>query len=181
MSRFVKLTRWDGVEHWLNPDQVVDFYAHADSQQGQPRTRVRFAVLGDQDVAGVPRADSEVFLGRPDQIADRLGAPGLDGALREVLAWSRETFPNRTALPTARHLAREAAELIDAIERDDPVHYEVADVLMLLTALADCTGVDLEGAVREKLPIVKARRWAPPDAQGVREHVRAVDGDREAV
>lgn len=96
----------------------------------------------------------------------------LGTVLTEAVAWSRVTFPDREPLPTAVHLRREAAELCAALARGEGAGEEVADVLILLAALADCLGLDLAGAVAVKLAVLKTRRWAEPDADGVREHVR---------
>lgn len=97
---------------------------------------------------------------------------GLEAALSDVLAWSRATFPDREALPTAVHLRREAAELCAALARGESAAEELADVVILAVALADCLHVDLAEVVTCKLVLLTTRRWAPPDAEGVREHVR---------
>lgn len=104
---------------------------------------------------------------------DTATGPSLDRVLAEVVEWSRATFPNRAPGPTLRHLEREVEEIERALfgGHGEPAE-EMADALILLAALADCTGVDLAEAVAAKLAILKTRQWAPPDAAGVREHVR---------
>lgn len=106
-----------------------------------------------------------------------MSQPGLDTVLAEVVAWSRATFPDREPLPTAAHLSREVSELMVVVAAKHPgVGEEVADVVILAAALADCLGLDLADAVATKLDVLRRRTWAEPDAAGVREHVRTEAG-----
>lgn len=92
----------------------------------------------------------------------------MEVARQLLLGWSRETFPARRAEPTREHLVRELRELADSPSD----RLEIADVLMLTFALADCEGVDPALAVLDKLEIVRSRQWSAPDGAGVVEHVR---------
>lgn len=93
---------------------------------------------------------------------------GLDDVLREARAWQSIQFPEATPESCARHLRREARELV---ERPLEPH-EWADALMLVFCGAELAGVDLAEAVAEKLAINKARKWGEPNDEGFREHVR---------
>jgi hypothetical protein len=95
----------------------------------------------------------------------------LEGA---ALAWQSVTFPHRTQHSIATHLRKEARELVGT--DDEPATEfppdEMADVFLLLVALAKECGVDLAHAVAAKLEENYARTWGKPDADGVVEHVR---------
>lgn len=103
---------------------------------------------------------------RPAPVTDACGR--MEVARQLLLSWSRETFPGRRAAPTREHLVRELRELAD----QPTDRLEIADVLMLAFALADCEGVDPALAVLDKLEIVRSRTWSAPDVDGVVEHVR---------
>lgn len=89
----------------------------------------------------------------------------LDALREEAIAWGNRTFTQSTAASKAAHLLREAHELRSAPHDVE----EMADVFLLLAHLSD--GIDLAGAVRAKLEKNRRRRWGPPDAEGVVEHV----------
>ncbi len=105
-------------------------------------------------------ADKKMIMDTPNN--------SLDAALADVLTWVRRQFPHRTIETTTAHLLQEAIEVL--IAPQDPG--ELADVLMLITSLADLQGINLAEAVRAKLAINTARTWAPPNPIGVSEHVR---------
>lgn len=46
-------------------------------------------------------------------------------------------------------------------------------MVILLVALAECQGLDLEFEIECKLAINRERTWSPPDEDGVIEHVRS--------
>lgn len=87
---------------------------------------------------------------------------------RELGEWADETFPGETYINNVTHLRREIEEL--AANPTDPI--EAADCAMLLLVIAHRQGYSLLEAIREKQQINQAREWGPPDAEGVREHVR---------
>ena len=110
-------------------------------------------------------ADSAALL----RYAQRLGELAtIEGLRVAALEWQADTFPQRTPHSIATHLLREATELQQS--PDDPS--EIADVFLLLIALANEVGVDLARAVNAKLALNKARTWGTPDAHGVVEHVK---------
>lgn len=100
--------------------------------------------------------------------------PSLDRLQGQLLAWQAATFPERTCQSIAAHLRREARELVGTDE--EPAisfqPWEMADVFMLLIALADECGTDLAQAVHEKLEMNRSRTWGKPDSQGVVEHIK---------
>ena len=88
--------------------------------------------------------------------------------IKEINDWQDKVFTQATAESTAAHLLREAKELYD-----DPYDAgEIADIFILLAAVAHKTGVDIETAVERKMAINRLRTWGKPDKQGVVEHVR---------
>lgn len=91
-----------------------------------------------------------------------------------VGAWSVETFDEATPLSQARHLAREAKELVESEEDGKPLAAraeEAADVLLLVLGYAHRHGFDLWSAANRKHEINRNRAWGAPDADGVSEHV----------
>lgn len=98
-----------------------------------------------------------------------------DATVADFIVWARATFPGERMLPAARHLCREAAEVLRAVEnRDAPeaIAEECADTIMLALNVADRIGADPLVAFREKLTKNKTRTWAAPDAVGIIEHER---------
>ena len=117
---------------------------------------------------------------------DALGA-----LLDEVQVWQAQTFPGATIKGAVRHLEKECREVIDLAERAEAeraerganmraevlaeLRVEVADLFFLVAQVAACTGMGssaLTATVRAKLGENRRRRWMPPDADGVVEHVR---------
>lgn len=94
-----------------------------------------------------------------------------DAVISDYLEWSLRTFPESTPASVAAHLAKEIIEL-----QDDPESVEeLVDIVALCFHSAARQGHDLTAALDAKLPVLKDRRWAPADANGVREHVRDAD------
>lgn len=97
---------------------------------------------------------------------------------KQVVRWSDQTFPRTNTASKALHLREEASELHDAITdyswppilRRDHIARELADIFIIAMHLADCEGIDLYEAVRQKLAIVRTREWLPPDENGVIRH-----------
>lgn len=104
--------------------------------------------------------------------------------ISEINLWQDKVFTQSTAESTATHLLMEANELYD-----DPYDEgEIADIFILLAAVAHKTNVDIEAAVERKMAINRLRTWGKPDKQGVVEHVRntlvevfAEDMDKDVV
>jgi hypothetical protein len=97
----------------------------------------------------------------------------LDELAMQALAWQAVTFTERTCSSIAAHLRREVRELVGTDEEPAIAYqpWEMADVFLLLVALANECGTDLAQAVHEKLQVNRSRTWGKPDADGVVEHV----------
>lgn len=94
----------------------------------------------------------------------------------EYIPWADATFPEGTAESGAAHLRKELGELL-AAEGNDAVCEEAADCLMLLLFIAHKKGMNVAWLVYEankKFDINKARIWGDKNADGFREHVKAV-------
>lgn len=92
---------------------------------------------------------------------------------RIVGDWQDRTFPEATIYSASRHLRAEVVELIEAINIDgEHIVEEIADVQLLLIAVANKAGVDIAGATAVKFAVNQARRWGKPNAEGYTEHVR---------
>lgn len=93
-------------------------------------------------------------------------APSLDRLLPEIREWQAATFTKRTPNSIAKHLLREALELLN-----DPTDAEeMADIFLLLAGVSEHH--DLAAAVRDKLEENKRRNWGTPDSEGVVEHIK---------
>lgn len=90
---------------------------------------------------------------------------------KEMCDWGDETFPNGTPETIIAHLKRELIELEQAVDSNGQAE-EVADCFMMLLHLARKTNRDILAEAQRKFEIVKLREWAPPDDQGVVEHIR---------
>jgi len=123
---------------------------------------------------------------------------GLDRFQRDFGDWADETFTQSTRRSRARHLFREAVELVCAAHAGDDLDVlgeqlagdlareivkcreqgagaigpESADVFLLLLHLAQGCGFSLLGEAHAKFAEVRGRQWGAPDAAGVVEHVR---------
>lgn len=91
-----------------------------------------------------------------EDIRHREAVPTLDGVLADVARWQQATFPDGTLVGATRHLQEELLELYA-----EPLNgVEMADVLMLMTAVARLHGIDLVAEVARKLAICRERTWA---------------------
>lgn len=105
-------------------------------------------------------------------IQDRLLA--LNRLLLEQEHWTANTFGTPAEYPPEKciaHLGREVAEL--AAAPTDPEEY--ADCFLILVDAYRRAGGSFDSLIKNaqaKLDICKQRRYGPPDAQGVREHLR---------
>jgi hypothetical protein len=93
----------------------------------------------------------------------------LDALATDIVTWQRATFPASTVSSCVTHLAREAEELL--VDPHDTE--ELADVFLLVCAVADKMGVSLVDVAAAKLAKNKARTWGVPDSDGVVEHIDA--------
>lgn len=121
----------------------------------------------------------------------------LGALVEEIQDWQRATFPGTSILGRAKHLQKEAGEVVAAVEAltaqatrqpyDDgatmaaiaDVGEELADAFMLLVAVASKAGVNLHEVAAAKLAKNRLRKWGKPDADDVIEHV--AEGDRIVV
>lgn len=87
-----------------------------------------------------------------------------------IAEWSIPTFPEQTVSSKITHLRRELSEL-----EDNPTDIaEFADCFMLLMDTARIAGFNMTEifeATTCKLWINKGRKWGPPDADGVCQHI----------
>ncbi len=94
-----------------------------------------------------------------------------DDLQKEVGIWAAVTFAYSTTRSRAEHLKREAGEVLDAAGKPE-LGEELADCVILILGLAHMNQISLIDEIRTKFAICKERKWSPPDAQGVIEHVR---------
>ncbi len=84
------------------------------------------------------------------------------GMIEEVEAWHKETFPSVTMADCLDKLKEEVSELEDSIGLPNWPE-ELADVALVVFALAGRYGVDLEKEMRVKFAVNKQRgiegRW----------------------
>ncbi len=123
---------------------------------------------------------------------------GLDRFQADFGDWADETFAQSTMRSRARHLFREAVELVCATHAGDDLDVlggqlagdltreilkcreqgageigsESADILLLLLHLAQGGEFSLLAEAHAKFAEVRGRQWAAPDAAGVVEHLR---------
>ncbi len=102
-----------------------------------------------------------------DQFIQTLLAHTYDTLIADMRKWQKETFPHATPASVAAHLVREAYEL--SAHPNDP--HEIADIFHLVVSAAHVNGLDLYKIVLDKYAMNRARKWGPPDADGVSEHV----------
>lgn len=101
-------------------------------------------------------------------LREGLKAGEFDAVLSDYLAWSLRQFPGSTPASVAAHIRKEAAELA----AEPTSAEELADIVALAFHSAARQGFDLTGTLAAKLPVLKARTWGEPDADGVVEHVK---------
>lgn len=123
---------------------------------------------------------------------------GLDRFQADFSAWADATFPQSTVQSRARHLFREAIELVCAAHADSDrerlaaelaadlrrefvkvrergagdLASESADCFLLLLHLAQGGDFSLLTAAHTKYAEVRQRMWGEQDAAGVTEHLR---------
>lgn len=88
----------------------------------------------------------------------------------DITGWSAKTFPDQSLKGKLRHLQREAGEWLAAPEDRS----EAADCLILLLGAAALQGIDANELIRQaqaKMEKNRARKWGPPDGNGVYHHI----------
>lgn len=112
-----------------------------------------------------------------------LRATSLDAVVAQVMAWQAATFPAATLLGAAKHMLKEAKEVLAEVEHravaDGPrLQTELGDVICLAVhAYALSGGADLARTIRQKLAINERRTWPGPDETGSYEHDRSNEHD----
>ena len=93
-----------------------------------------------------------------------------DSLVARVIEFQTRTFPNQSVDAKLAHLLREINEV-----RQSPKDLsEWADCLILLLGAVSAQGIctdDLFAAAHLKMDINNARKWNPPDAEGVCSHI----------
>lgn len=80
--------------------------------------------------------------------------------------WQNSVFPTRTVEGDIAHLKEEFQEFLDATSLDIQA-VEAADLVILLYAWANDTGIDLHDHIDAKMEINRARQWRIlPDGTG---------------
>ena len=90
-----------------------------------------------------------------------------------IAQWGSETFGDAASVKAyAVRAQEELAELIKAIEKgetDKNIAFEAADVTILLHRVTGSLGLELYGAVDEKMTLNRERKWTR-DGNGVGQH-----------
>lgn len=91
-------------------------------------------------------------------------------------------FPASTPRSIVAHLVREVVELGEAVDAGNlaGTAEEAADCAVLLFHLAERLGFDLVAAAGAKHAFNTRREWEPADGEGVSEHRRTDQPDKEA-
>lgn len=100
----------------------------------------------------------------------------------EIGNWQAETFKeNNSTRGKANHLKHEADEVIAALAKFEANHNEesfdhlaeeVGDVIILALGIAAQVGFFADLSVDRKMKKNRARKWNPPDADGVCGHIK---------
>lgn len=93
--------------------------------------------------------------------------------------WQRKTFGGADGLERAKpllsHLKQEVHELMLELYaseiNQENLSSEMADVFILLVAMADRLQIDLDSAILRKMNINMSRTWGEPDGDGVVRHI----------
>ncbi len=105
----------------------------------------------------------------------------LDTLQAEIGAWAEATFKDRPPIGVVKHLRREVEELAMALIAGESTEEETADILILALNHAHLHGFSALAAVQAKMAKNRARRWGPPDSEGVMEHVREAASPHRAL
>lgn len=98
------------------------------------------------------------------EMIELLGITTIENAIAHTLAHKTFTTPSGyTGVPY---------RVYHGEFRRDQSAEEAADIYLLLLSFCDRNGRDLQEEARKKFEINKGRKWGPPDAEGVREHIR---------
>ena len=99
----------------------------------------------------------------------------MDDLQKEINNWAVEALPAATTLAHYEKLQKEVLELGDALRNRHSAKHdagqEIADCIMILLAIAQKNGYSAAEEIRKKFEINKKRKWGPPDANGVYQHL----------
>ena len=132
--------------------------------------------------------DLDEFVRFLDAVGETLRSQtGLDLISLEAdrVAWSRQTFPDATAMGCLEHVRKEITEIEEALRQGLPVAVEYADAIMLLLDSAARAGIDCRQvlqAYKDKIEVNKKRNWQKDgdgDYKHVEEEIGPVKGMRE--
>lgn len=111
----------------------------------------------------------------PASLPDQFGLPALQRYVAEMII--ERGFDGKPVTEKCLLLAEEIGELCKAIRKQEnlqidagskagTISEEIADILIVLTAIANHYGIDLEQAFRDKEAINHGRTWKPTDSTG---------------
>lgn len=99
---------------------------------------------------------------------------------RDIGDWQQKTFGEGFGINWVwslyKHLREELEELkmsFCSVELNrEEIGTEMADIFILLSAMAERMDIDLEAAVRLKMKVNRERKWQKPDKDGVIRHLK---------
>jgi NTP pyrophosphatase (non-canonical NTP hydrolase) len=98
-----------------------------------------------------------------------------------IYQWAREQFGDpKSIFQIAERAAEEMSELFGKIADDAPresIVEEIADVVIVLSQIAERLGLDLGEAIDRKMAINRAREWVTA-GDGTGQHVEGVTNGR---
>lgn len=103
----------------------------------------------------------------------------LDSLYEEWVGFADKTFGPQRELGKARHILKEAQELVNEIEANgltEHAYVEMADILCILSHLSH----DREHMIatwRGKIDKNYRREWKPANEDGIIEHVQGIEDD----
>lgn len=109
-----------------------------------------------------PRPGRHVVTGRPRDDQGWAQRRVVNYFHAVVSAWQHRTFPDANSNSIFTHFLKEVNELHNALLNPTPPHNiaeEAADCYLLLIALADHQGFDLELAAEQKMTVNRNRTW----------------------
>jgi hypothetical protein len=157
---------------YLTEEEIQELERKAESQDGSGH-----ALTVDQILATLRRYQ-DLLAGARATSSRRAKewAQGIDAVIARFLHWRRElpAFKEDTPISLARHIRRELRELEEHLIRgeDSEAAYECADLIFLACGILDLMGLDPTTVIRNKMQVLKSRRWGTPDEEGVVEHLK---------
>jgi len=118
----------------------------------------------------------ELEAGRGQYVTINQSSSSVEDLQVEIKAWADQQFPDRTAHHALSKLVLEEIPEFLHGGLDSPGEY--ADLMILLLDIASLRGISVAEAVREKMAINRARRWAVDPGTGIAQHIitRSIEG-----